>query len=355
MLDIPIFLNRAVPAFYHMPSPLPDRIESALKDAESDYSTTTIQSYRSAWRDLLAWWAGRKSSDAWALKLKEKGMPVPPFEAIAEYLSERENLAWSTLTGRRQAIRLVYDYYDALDPFEQPEVRKAWVKIRRLKREEEESGSSGEENGYGPAAVIEDSLELLEERFSERTGREEMSQKELLRRDMKYLPAQVSSSEGLDPDQKRLIPQPAFDRKTMRNRALLLLVATTKATRSDIIGIQVGDVHLRDRDVFLQNEAEKTKHAPLQVGLRDDEGNLESVLHLQKEPDLRYCPARSTASWILRAGLNKGPLFRSLTPQGKVKSSGISEQAINHTIRRRAEQVEGLNASEWTTRRLRSR
>jgi hypothetical protein len=338
-----------------MPSPLPDRIESALKDAESDYSTTTIQSYRSAWRDLLAWWAGRKSSDAWALKLKEKGMPVPPFEAIAEYLSERENLAWSTLTGRRQAIRLVYDYYDALDPFEQPEVQKAWVKIRRLKREEEPESPNDEGDDYGPATVIENGLGLLKERLSDREGREEMGGEELLRKGMQYLTMQVSSSEDLDPDQQKLIPKPAYDRKTMRNRALLLLVATTTATRTDITGIQVDDIHLQEKDAFVQGEAEKAKNAPLQIGLRDDEGDLESVLHLRKEPDLRYCPARAVASWIVRTNLEEGLLFRSLTPQGKVKSSGIRPQAINHVTRRRAEEVEGLDPSEWTTRRLRSR
>ncbi|WP_263811033.1 hypothetical protein [Salinibacter pepae] len=337
-----------------MPSQLPDRIESALESGESQYSTTTLQSYRAAWRDFLTWWAGTRNADAWELRLEEEGLPLPPFEAIAGYLQDRKDMAWSTLTGRRQAIRLVHLHYDMRDPFEQSEVRKTWAEVRKQKQEEE-SASRPIGSDHGAAEVIENGLELLKNHFEGRRGREDMSEEELFRRDMQYLPQEVSSAEDLSPAQQDLIPEPGFDRKTMRNRPLLLLIATTSATRTDVVGIRVEDVHLRSEDVFLQSESSKTKEAPLQIGLRDDEGNLESVLHLRREPELRYCPAQAVASWIVRGDLAEGPLFRSLTPQGKLKDSGIQPQAINHAIRRRAEDVEGLDSDEWTTRRLRSR
>ncbi|MCS4103170.1 hypothetical protein [Salinibacter ruber] len=339
-----------------MPSQLPDRIESALESGESQYSTTTLQSYRAAWRDFLTWWAGARNADAWELRLEEEGLPLPPFEAIAGYLQDRKDMAWSTLTGRRQAIRLVHLHYDMLDPFEQKIVRRAWVEVReQKKREEQASAEIGNGSGTGPAAVVENGLELLREQFSERRGKEDMSERERLQRDMRYLPMEVSNAEDLDPGQQKLIPEPQYDPKTMRNRALLLLVATTTATLADLVGIRVEDIHLRDKDVFLQQEAKKARNAPLQIGLRDDEDNLESTLHLRQEPQLRYCPARAVASWIVRGDLAEGALFRSLTPQGKLKDSGIQPQAINHAIRRRAEDVEGLDSDEWTTRRLRSR
>jgi len=339
-----------------MPSQLPDRIESALESGESQYSTTTLQSYRAAWRDFLGWWTGTTTADAWELRLEEEGLPLPPFEAIAGYLQDRKDMAWSTLTGRRQAIRLVHLHYDMLDPFEQKSVRRAWVEVREQKKREEKA-STGKENGSAtePAAVVENGLELLREQFSERRGEEDMSERERLQRDMKYLPMDVSNAEDLDPGQQELIPEPQYNLKTMRNRVLLLLVATTNATRREITGIQVSDIHLRGKNVFLQNEAKKASDAPLQIGLRDDEGNLESILHLRREPELRYCPPRAAASWIVRSELEEGPLFRSLTPQGKPKGSGIQPQALNHIIRRRAEEVEGLDSSKWTTRRLRSR
>ena len=56
---------------------------------------------------------------------------------------------------------------------------------------------------------------------------------------MKYPRVQVSSAEGLDPDQKKVISQPAFERKTMPSRTLMLLVAIIEATRIDIVRIQV--------------------------------------------------------------------------------------------------------------------
>lgn len=337
-----------------MPGRLPDHIESAFEDTESDYSSSTLQSYHAAWRDLLKWWSGSRDPDVWTTRLEKESARLVPFQAIASYLRDRKELAWSTLTVRRQAISLVYDHHDILSPFEEPEVQKTWAEVRKQKREEE-SLSDANRDGYPPVEVIENGLDLLEGHFASRREKEDTGEKESFRRSMQYLPQEVSRAEDLSPAQQDLIPEPAFDQKTMRNRALLLLIATTSATRTDIVGIRVGDIHLRGEGTFLRSEADKEGDTPLRVGLRDDEGNLESVLHLRREPQLRYCPARAVASWIVRGDLAEGALFRSLTPQGKLKDSGIQPQAINHAIRRRAEEVEGLDSDEWTTRRLRSR
>jgi integrase len=337
-----------------MPAQLPQRVRSALEGSESDYSSSTFQSYRAAWRDLLSWWSGSRDLDVWTTRLEKESARLIPFQAIASYLRDRKELAWSTLIVRRQAISLVYDHHDILSPFEEAEVQKTWAELRKQKREEK-SASRSTGTAHRAAEVIENGLELLKNHSENRRDREDMREEELFRRDMQYLPQEVSSAEDLSPAQQDLVPEPGFEYKTIRNRALLLLIATTSATRTEIVGIRVEDIHLRNGGVSLQSESDKAKDAPLQVGLRDDEGNLESVLHLRREPQLRYCPARAVASWIIRGELEEGPLFRSLTPQGKLKDSGIQPQAINHAIRRRAEDVEGLDSDEWTTRRLRSR
>ncbi|CAM3437973.1 hypothetical protein [Salinibacter ruber] len=338
-----------------MPAQLPQRVRSALEGSESDYSSSTFQSYRAAWRDLLSWWSGSRDPDVWTTRLEKESARLVPFQAIASYLRDRKELAWSTLTVRRQAISLVYDHHDIPSPFEEAEVQKTWAEVRKQKREEK-SASRPTGTAHRAAEVIENGLELLKNHSENRRDREDMSEEELFRRDMEYLPEETSSAEDLSPAQQDLIPEPGFEYKTIRNRALLLLIATTSATRTEIVGIRVEDIHLRGEGTFLRSEADKAEDAPLQVGLRDDEGNLESVLHLRQELELHYCPARAVASWIVRARLEQGLLFRPLTPQGKPKRSGaIQPQAINHVIRRRAEEVEKLDPTEWTTQRLRSR
>jgi len=330
-----------------MPQSLPAPIRDILDAAHTDFSETTLRVYRAAWRDLLQWWARSLDEDIAEIEsvMRKHGQPLVPFEAIAGYLEERSDLAWSTLTSRRQAIRLVYEEIDALDPFEQPPVKKVWRRIQRQKREE---GSSPDpEPKHRPAEVIEQGLDLLSTHIgSLREGRdvEEMSPFELMRKDLTYLSHKTVRTDSLDPDQKSLIPEPTYDLQVLRNRALLLLVAASDATRAQLTGISFSDVHLD----------EESESEPIRIVLRGSEGRPESVLRLSVAPELRFCPARALASWIVAAEIKGGPVFRSFTPHGKPKDEGIRPQSINHIIRRRAKMVDALAASEWSTRRLRS-
>lgn len=329
-----------------MPESLPERIRDILDEAQTDFSETTLRVYRAAWRDLLQWWTqslGEEATDIQSV-MSEHGQPLVPFGAIADYLDDRSDLAWSTLTSRRQAIRLVYEGIDALDPFEQPPVKKVWRRIRRQKREE---GSSPDpEPKHRPAEVIEQGLDLLCSHIGslrEDRDEEEMSPFELMRKDLTYLPHKTVRTDSLDPDQKSLIPEPTYDLQVLRNRALLLLVAASDATRAQLTNISFSDMHLD----------EESESEPIRVVLRGSEGRPESVLRLSVAPELRFCPARALASWIVAAEIEGGPVFRSFTPHGKPKDEGIRPQSINHVIRRRAEIVDSLASQEWSTRRLR--
>jgi hypothetical protein len=328
-----------------MADPLPKRIDSILDEAESDFSETTLRVYRAAWRDLLKWWLESLGEDDIGIEsvLQKHGVPLLPFEAIAAYLKDRADLAWSTLTSRRQAIRLVYSRFDALDPFEQLPVENAWRRIRKRKRDEKPKSDSKPK--HRPAEVIEKGLDLLHshlENLREDRSEEEMSPYELMRKDFGYLPHKTVRTDSLDPDQQKLIPEPTYDLQVLRNRALLLLVAASGAARAQLAGISLEDTY------FYEQEEE-----PVRVVLRDDEGRPESVLRLSVAPELRFCPARALASWIVAAEIEGGPVFRSFTPHGKPKDTGIRPQSINHVIQRRAEMVDSLAPSEWSTRRVR--
>lgn len=333
-----------------MPDRLPEHIDEVLQADHVDFSETTLQVYRAAWRDLLKWWASQEGTTFEMLRerVENASPPLPSPELISEYLEAQMDLAWSTLTNRRQAIRLVYRELSANDPFEKASVESVWGDIREKRKEEKSEGPSSRRKDlkYGPAEVIEDGLQLLsghlkQIRENPNEWDPESSSPELIGEDLKYLPRTVARPDSLTPDQKQLIPKPTYDMQVLRNRALLLLIGTTSATRRQITGINVSDLRAEGREV------------PIWIVLHDQDGYPEETLDVREVPDLQFCTARALAAWVLGAELEGGPLFRSFTPHGRPSDSGIQPQTINHVIRRCAKSA-GLDPNQWSTRALRS-
>lgn len=307
---------------------LPEPIKEVLTAGHTDYSDTTLRVYRAAWRDFLEY-VGPPGSSDWQ---EEK---LPPPMAVADYLDNRRDLAWSTLTSRRQAIGLVYRELTGETPFDLPEVQEVWADIRERKRKEPDRvpKRSPEDRKYSFAEIIEDGPSLLREHLGSGATQTEA-------KNLRYLPERVPQPEDLLPEQRNLIPEPTYDLQVLRNRALLLLMGTAKPTRSALVGIDLEDVYPPDE-----------QEAPTRVLLYDKSGEPDRVLQLESMPELKYCPHRALAAWILAADLNEGPLFRSFTPHGNVSGNRIRPQTINHVIKRCAENA-GLDAEKWSTRSL---
>jgi hypothetical protein len=102
----------------------------------------------------------------------------------------------------------------------------------------------------------------------------------------------------------------------------------------------------------------KDLHPPKEPGdstnivIYNPTGDPAYVLELETEEDLRYCPNRAVAAWILAADLTEGPLFRPFTPHGGVQEGRIRPQTLNQIWGRRAEAA-GLDRSAWSTTSLR--
>lgn len=122
-----------------------------------------------------------------------------------------------------------------------------------------------------------------------------------------------------------------------RDRALLLLAWSGGGRRrSEVIGLQVGDVRRLDADTWVYSlGATKTDTA----GTR-------------REKPLRGPAAHALAAWLAAAPATTGPLFRRLYRGDKVASQGLGGDQVARIVKRRA-QLAGLEG-DWAAHSLRS-
>jgi integrase len=122
-----------------------------------------------------------------------------------------------------------------------------------------------------------------------------------------------------------------------RDRALLLLAWSGGGRRrSEVVGLQVGDVRKLDDDTWLY---------ALGVTKTDTGG-------VRREKPLRGPAAQALAAWLEVAPTDSGPLFRRLYKGGKVGTSGLSADQVARIVQRRA-QLAGLEG-DWAAHSLRS-
>ena len=315
---------------------LPPPIANVL-GGDTKFEESTLQGYRSAWRDLLRW---ARENEPGESSLGEEELPPPAL--IAEYLRARMDLSWSTLTTRRQAIRFVYGGLGEEDPFGYPDVEEVWDQIVEEKRGEsarrEKRRLGGQ--GHSPADIIERGPDLLGGHLRS----EAIAEEDLVGEDnLKYLPEESVRSEELSAEVKTLVPEPAFDLTVLRDRAILLLVATTDRPRKSLVGIDLEDIRPPTEE-----------GGPTRIVMYNAAGDPDCALRLETGPEVRYCPNRAVAAWIMAAGLERGPLFRPFNPRGGIRGGRIRPQTLNLVVKRWAEEA-GLDPGDWSTSTLRER
>ena len=122
-----------------------------------------------------------------------------------------------------------------------------------------------------------------------------------------------------------------------RDRALLLLAWTGGGRRrSEVVGLQVGDVRQLDADTWLY---------ALGTTKTDTGG-------VRREKPLRGPAAQALAAWLAAAPAKTGPLFRRLYKGNKVGSTGLSADQVARIVQRRAK-LAGLEG-DWAAHSLRS-
>lgn len=123
----------------------------------------------------------------------------------------------------------------------------------------------------------------------------------------------------------------------IRDRALLLLAWSGGGRRrSEVVGLQIGDMRRLDADTWLY---------ALGVTKTDTGG-------VRREKPLRGPAAAALAAWLNAAPAENGPLFRRLYKGGKVSAQGLSTDQVARIVKRRAK-LAGLDG-DWAAHSLRS-
>jgi integrase len=123
----------------------------------------------------------------------------------------------------------------------------------------------------------------------------------------------------------------------VRDRALLLLAWSGGGRRrSEVVGLQVGDVRQLDADTWLY---------ALGVTKTDTGG-------VRREKPLRGPAAAALAAWLAAAPAESGPLFRRLYKGSRVGTTPLSADQVARIVQRRA-QLAGLEG-DWAAHSLRS-
>lgn len=105
------------------------------------------------------------------------------------------------------------------------------------------------------------------------------------------------------------------DLRSYRDRALLAIGMAGAFRRSELVAITVGRVSDDTRGLLIRVPTSKT----------DQEGRGHSVAI----PDRRRLePVRHYRAWLEKAGIVSGPVFRKLTPQGRLTEQPMSAQGV---------------------------
>ncbi|MCS3679347.1 site-specific recombinase XerD [Salinibacter ruber] len=313
----------------------------------SDLASTTAETYSASWWDFLTWCKSHG----------HEAIPANP-ETIAEYLQDRRHYSLSTIRNRLSAISFVHGHLDLGDPTSEGRAAEVRKSITQEKREEE-TRSPGEQLGsrpYSPSEIIRGGLPLLRDYLAglkegsvedigeEDTGRHDRWESWRDRHEQAretWLDPLVSrekaSVEAMTSEQRELIPEPAFSLSVMRDRAILLLMATASLSRPEVARIDLVDV-IPDDDYLL-------------VGVRRKNGMPDRAIRVSELDSIQVCTVRALSAWIVGAGLAGGPLFRAFDAHGNMKSSRIGLSSINLLVRNAAE-VAGLDSKEWTPSQL---
>jgi len=130
------------------------------------------------------------------------------------------------------------------------------------------------------------------------------------------------------------------DLRSYRDRALLAIGMAGAFRRSELVAITVGRVSDDTRGLLVRVPTSKT----------DQEGRGHSVAI----PDGRRLePVRHYRAWLAKAAIDSGPVFRKLTPQGRLTEQPMSAQGVALVVKAAAQSA-GYPAALFSGHSLRA-
>jgi integrase len=128
----------------------------------------------------------------------------------------------------------------------------------------------------------------------------------------------------------------------VRDRALLLLGFASALRRSELVGLDAGDVRFEDEGVVLTVRRSKT----------DQEAHGAEVAVLFGS-DPKTCPVRALKAWLAASGITDGALFRGMDRHGNIRSTRLTERIVAAVVKHYAQKA-GFDPAAFGGHSLRS-
>jgi integrase len=127
-----------------------------------------------------------------------------------------------------------------------------------------------------------------------------------------------------------------------RDRALILLGFAGAFRRSELVGLNIADCAFGKDGLTVTLRRSKT----------DQDGTGRKIgIPYGSNPET--CPVRTIQAWLEVAGINSGPLFRSINRHGRVQSGRLSDIDVARVVKKLAERA-GLDPVKYAGHSLRA-
>lgn len=150
------------------------------------------------------------------------------------------------------------------------------------------------------------------------------------------------AAQALQRDDLFMVLEKMGDRTVdVRDRALLLLGFAAAFRRSELVGLDCGDVEHVRQGIVLHLRRSKTD--------QDGQGRKIAIPHGRT----RWCPVRHLTDWLIYAGIEKGPIFRSINRHGHIAPGRLSGEAVA-TIMKKPVKAAGFDPATFSGHSLRA-
>jgi integrase len=250
-----------------------DLADLTLKIAKNAKSPNTLNGYASDWEDF----------DTWCTQKRLQSLPAKP-HVVAAYLSDRATRNWVGVSGKKRK------------PTE-----KAPLKLPTLLHRLWGIKYKHKEAGYSFDTSCNEIESIIQSLRRANTAKEEQKDPLLLadiRGMVENLPDTITGA---------------------RDRAILLIGFASAMRRSEIAALKMDDLKFVEEGIEAHLSWSKT-------------GKRELVIPYGSNPTT--CPVRSLNSWLKKAGITEGAVFRSVNKHNQISSSAITGAAIALIVKR---------------------
>lgn len=127
-----------------------------------------------------------------------------------------------------------------------------------------------------------------------------------------------------------------------RDRAMLLLGFCAGLRRSELVGVNVGDLSFRNEGIALRIRRSKT-----------DQQGAGRTIPLGFGSSSSTCPVLAVRQWMAATGINRGPLLRAVDRHGHVRPGRLDGRTVARIVKRLGEAV-GLDPTKLGGHSLRA-